>query len=89
MLVQNQKLFEEASFAKELPFATAVELKNLAGEVTKRSLHNAFEKELQATHEMLNFKNGGYASNISSFEDGLDLVKEAIGRTGYDDKDSN
>lgn len=32
---QNQKLAEEASYAKELASAAAVELKNLAGEVTK------------------------------------------------------
>ncbi|KAL7593627.1 hypothetical protein Lser_V15G34718 [Lactuca serriola] len=45
--VQNQKLSEEASYAKELASAAAVELKNLAGEVTKLSLQNAkLEKEL-------------------------------------------
>ncbi|KAL2469337.1 Kinesin motor family protein [Forsythia ovata] len=58
--VQNQKLSEEASYAKELASAAAVELKNLAGEVTKLSLHNAkLEKELQAAREMMNSKNGG------------------------------
>ncbi|CAA3008897.1 cytosolic enolase 3 [Olea europaea subsp. europaea] len=31
-------------------------------------------------------EDGGYAPNISSFKEGLDLVKEAIGRTGYNDK---
>uniref|UniRef100_A0A7N0T253 Uncharacterized protein n=1 Tax=Kalanchoe fedtschenkoi TaxID=63787 RepID=A0A7N0T253_KALFE len=47
--VQNQKLAEEASYAKELASAAAVELKNLAGEVTKLSLQNAkLEKELVA-----------------------------------------
>lgn len=44
--VQNQKLAEEASYAKELASAAAVELKNLAGEVTaccrKRKISNAF-----------------------------------------------
>ncbi|KAG8368190.1 hypothetical protein BUALT_Bualt15G0019400 [Buddleja alternifolia] len=50
--VQNQKLSEEASYAKELASAAAVELKNLAGEVTKLSLQNAkLEKELQAARE--------------------------------------
>ncbi|KAK9677816.1 hypothetical protein RND81_11G169300 [Saponaria officinalis] len=50
--VQKQKLSEEASYAKELASAAAVELKNLAAEVTKLSLHNAkLEKELQAAHE--------------------------------------
>ncbi|KAG8364366.1 hypothetical protein BUALT_Bualt19G0121300 [Buddleja alternifolia] len=48
--VQNQKLSEEASYAKELASAAAVELKNLAGEVTKLSLQNAkLEKELQSS----------------------------------------
>ncbi|KAD5318168.1 hypothetical protein E3N88_18114 [Mikania micrantha] len=49
LLVQNQKLSEEASYAKELASAAAVELKNLASEVTKLSLQNAkLEKELAA-----------------------------------------
>ncbi|KAK1439887.1 hypothetical protein QVD17_05711 [Tagetes erecta] len=47
--IQNQKISEEASYAKELAAAAAVELKNLAGEVTKLSLQNAkLEKELAA-----------------------------------------
>ncbi|KAH6789395.1 Kinesin motor family protein [Perilla frutescens var. frutescens] len=51
--VQNQKLAEEASYAKELASAAAVELKNLAGEVTKLSLQNAkLEKEIQAAREL-------------------------------------
>ncbi|PWA74637.1 Kinesin, motor domain-containing protein [Artemisia annua] len=50
LLVQNQKLSEEASYAKELASAAAVELKNLAGEVTKLSQHNTkLEKELVNT----------------------------------------
>ncbi|XP_047152984.1 kinesin-like protein KIN-7D, mitochondrial [Vigna umbellata] len=53
--VQNQKLSEEASYAKELASAAAVELKNLAGEVTKISLQNAkLEKELMATRDLVN-----------------------------------
>ncbi|KAL2927256.1 Kinesin-like protein KIN-7D mitochondrial [Bienertia sinuspersici] len=52
LCVQNQKLSEEASYAKELASAAAVELKNLAAEVTKISLQNAkLEKELQAARE--------------------------------------
>ncbi|KAK9056711.1 hypothetical protein SSX86_024073 [Deinandra increscens subsp. villosa] len=48
--VQKQKLSEEASYAKELASAAAVELKNLAGEVTKLSLQNEkLEKELVAS----------------------------------------
>ena len=51
--VQNQKLAEEASYAKELASAAAVELKNLAGEVTKLSVQNAkLDKELLATREL-------------------------------------
>ncbi|KAG7960452.1 hypothetical protein I3843_10G124300 [Carya illinoinensis] len=50
--VQNQKLAEEASYAKELASAAAVELKNLAGEVTKLSLQNAKHgKELFAARD--------------------------------------
>lgn len=53
--VQNQKLSEEASYAKELASAAAVELKNLAGEVTKLSLQNAkLEKELMTVRELAN-----------------------------------
>ncbi|XVE93713.1 hypothetical protein REPUB_Repub01dG0217900 [Reevesia pubescens] len=53
LCVQNQKLAEEATYAKELASAAAVELKNLAGEVTKLSVHNAkLEKELLAAREL-------------------------------------
>ncbi|XWS62732.1 hypothetical protein CRYUN_Cryun06bG0036100 [Craigia yunnanensis] len=53
LCVQNQKLAEEASYAKELASAAAVELKNLAGEVTKLSVQNAkLEKELLAAREL-------------------------------------
>lgn len=56
--VQNQKLSEEASYAKELASAAAVELKNLAGEVTKLSLQNAkLEKELIAARDQANTRN--------------------------------
>ncbi|CAK9140078.1 unnamed protein product, partial [Ilex paraguariensis] len=58
--VQNQKLSEEASYAKELASAAAVELKNLAGEVTKISLQNAkLEKELLTARELLNSRGSG------------------------------
>ncbi|EPS69031.1 hypothetical protein M569_05730 [Genlisea aurea] len=51
--VQNQKLSEEACYAKELASAAAVELKNLASEVTKLSLVNSkLEKELQTAREL-------------------------------------
>ncbi|KAA8538436.1 hypothetical protein F0562_028018 [Nyssa sinensis] len=39
--IQSQKLAEEASYAKELAAAAAVELRNLAEEVTKLSYQNA------------------------------------------------
>ena len=56
--VQNQKLAEEASYAKELASAAAVELKNLAAEVTKLSLQNAkLEKELLSARELAHSKN--------------------------------
>ncbi|KAL3350789.1 hypothetical protein AABB24_023289 [Solanum stoloniferum] len=53
--IQNQKLFEETSYAKELASAAAVELKNLAGEVTNLSIQNTkLEKELLAARQALN-----------------------------------
>ncbi|XP_022932513.1 kinesin-like protein KIN-7D, mitochondrial isoform X2 [Cucurbita moschata] len=56
--VQNQKLAEEASYAKELASAAAVELKNLAAEVTKLSLQNSkLEKELLSAQELTHSKN--------------------------------
>lgn len=39
--IQSQKLAEEASYAKELAAAAAIELRNLAEEVTKLSYENA------------------------------------------------
>ncbi|XP_019237039.1 PREDICTED: kinesin-like protein KIN-7D, mitochondrial isoform X3 [Nicotiana attenuata] len=56
--VQNEKLSEEASYAKELASAAAVELKILAGEVTKLSIQNTkLEKELLAARQILNSRN--------------------------------
>ncbi|AEE87012.1 Kinesin-like protein KIN-7D [Arabidopsis thaliana] len=56
--VQNQKLAEEASYAKELASAAAVELKNLASEVTKLSLQNTkLEKELAAARDLAQTRN--------------------------------
>ncbi|KAI8028427.1 hypothetical protein LOK49_LG02G03740 [Camellia lanceoleosa] len=55
-----KKLSEEASYAKELASATAVELKNLAGEVTKLSLQNEkLEKELLAAQELVHSRGAG------------------------------
>ncbi|XP_011092838.1 kinesin-like protein KIN-7D, mitochondrial [Sesamum indicum] len=65
--VQNQKLSEEASYAKELASAAAVELKNLAGEVTKLSLQNAkLEKELQAARELSSRSSSIHAGNVGN-----------------------
>ncbi|XP_050231711.1 kinesin-like protein KIN-7D, mitochondrial isoform X2 [Mercurialis annua] len=61
--VQNQKLAEEASYAKELASAAAVELKNLASEVTKLSLQNAKqEKELLTVRESMHSRGAGLYS---------------------------
>ncbi|KAG8643964.1 kinesin-like protein KIN-7D, mitochondrial isoform X2 [Manihot esculenta] len=73
--VQNQKLAEEASYAKELASAAAVELKNLAGEVTKLSLQNAkLEKELLAARESMHSR-GTSMQNINGvnrkYSDGM------------------
>ncbi|KAJ9551641.1 hypothetical protein OSB04_015686 [Centaurea solstitialis] len=89
LCVQNQKLAEEASYAKELASAAAIELKNLAGEVTKLSLENAkLEKELVAACESANTKPGNGGSRK------YDAVKPGRkGRSGrvkdaYDEFDS-
>ncbi|KAJ7965535.1 Kinesin-like protein [Quillaja saponaria] len=51
--IQSQKLTEEASYAKELAAAAAVELRNLAEEVTKLSYENAkLSGELGASKEI-------------------------------------
>lgn len=53
LLVQNQKLAEEASYAKELASAAAVELKNLASEVTKLSVQNSkLENDLLVARDL-------------------------------------
>ncbi|KAI3989144.1 hypothetical protein MKX01_033180 [Papaver californicum] len=65
--IQNQKLAEEASYAKELASAAAVELKNLADEVTKLSLQNSRQaKELGAAQDMVACYKGGIQSNNGS-----------------------
>lgn len=64
--VQNQKLAEEASYAKELASAAAVELKNLAGEVTKLSVQNAkLEKELSSAREMIHSRSMQNANGVN------------------------
>ncbi|CAN4118076.1 unnamed protein product [Withania somnifera] len=73
--VQNQKLLEEASYAKELASAAAVELKNLAAEVTKLSLQNVkLEKGLLAAREMSNSRSSiAEAGNVSSRKHGENI----------------
>ncbi|XP_038977328.1 kinesin-like protein KIN-7K, chloroplastic isoform X2 [Phoenix dactylifera] len=63
LLSQNQKLAEEASYAKELASSAAVELKNLAEEVTRLSLENARQaKELLVAQDMAYSRAGGGAT---------------------------
>lgn len=65
---------EEASYAKELASAAAVELKNLAGEVTKLSIQNAkLEKELLAAREL---------THSRSAMQGVNGVNRKTGRKG-------
>ncbi|MFS7998555.1 putative plus-end-directed kinesin ATPase transcription factor C2H2 family [Helianthus anomalus] len=79
--VQNQKLSEEASYAKELASDAAVELKNLAGEVTKLSLQNAkLEKDLataRVTNRPKPERNGRISGRVN---DEFDLDLEALRR---------
>ncbi|KVH88970.1 Kinesin, motor domain-containing protein [Cynara cardunculus var. scolymus] len=89
--VQNQKLSEEASYAKELASAAAVELKNLAGEVTKLSLHNAkLEKELVAARELVNSRpgNGGNRKYGDATKPGRNGRLSGRVNDGYNDFDS-
>ncbi|KAK4761318.1 hypothetical protein SAY87_006211 [Trapa incisa] len=66
LCVQNQKLAEEASYAKELASAAAVELKNLAGEVTKLSMLNSkLEKELNAARDLVSSRANGLNRKFS------------------------
>ncbi|GMJ09750.1 kinesin 7.4 [Hibiscus trionum] len=77
--VQNQKLAEEASYAKELASAAAVELKSLAGEVTKLSMQNAKqEKELLAARELAHSR-----SFANPTVNGVNRKYNAIMRPGH------
>ncbi|XP_043708686.1 kinesin-like protein KIN-7D, mitochondrial [Telopea speciosissima] len=90
--VQNQKLAEEASYAKELASAAAVELKNLAGEVTKLSLQNARQaKELQPAQEMAYSRGAGVPSGNGASRKYSDGKTEGtkLGRKGYFSSRSN
>lgn len=58
--IHSQKLAEEASYAKELAAAAAVELRNLAEEVTKLSYQNAkLTGDLASTKEMIFGRSNG------------------------------
>ncbi|RWV96505.1 hypothetical protein BHE74_00027772 [Ensete ventricosum] len=97
---QNQKLAEEASYAKELASAAAVELKNLAGEVTKLSLQNERQaKELLAIQDLAAYSktaNGTICRFSESKNDGIKLGRKGrppsrsgdAGNKGSDDMDN-
>ncbi|KAL6650591.1 hypothetical protein ACP70R_009516 [Stipagrostis hirtigluma subsp. patula] len=82
---QSQKLAEESSYAKELAAAAAVELKNLAEEVTRLSYENAklnadlaAAKELTASVSRGNIHNG---TKRRDHENGIlveELQKEVV-----------
>ncbi|PHT59067.1 hypothetical protein CQW23_01430 [Capsicum baccatum] len=80
--VQNQKLAEEASYAKELASAVAVELKNLAGEVTKLSIQNSkLEKELLAARQAINSRSSiAQNGNVRHRKHGENLWQGRRGR---------
>ncbi|PHU10680.1 hypothetical protein BC332_22540 [Capsicum chinense] len=80
--VQNQKLSEEASYAKELASAAAVELKNLAGEVTKLSIQNSkLEKELLAARQAINSRSSiAQNGNVRHRKHGENLWQGRRGR---------
>uniref|UniRef100_A0A804PAD7 Kinesin-like protein n=1 Tax=Zea mays TaxID=4577 RepID=A0A804PAD7_MAIZE len=67
LINQNHKLSEEAAYAKELASSAAVELKNLAEEVTKLSVLNAKQaKELLVAQEMAHSRVHGRKGRTAS-----------------------
>ncbi|KAF8098547.1 hypothetical protein N665_0264s0048 [Sinapis alba] len=90
--VQNQKLAEEASYAKELASAAAVELKNLASEVTKLSLQNTkLGKELAAARDLAQTRNPMNGVNNRKYSDGVRSGRKgriSSGRSSGDEFDS-
>ncbi|KAH9326121.1 hypothetical protein KI387_006299, partial [Taxus chinensis] len=97
--IQCQKLAEEASYAKELASAAAVELKNLAENLTQLSFQNAkLTKELETRHEMefcrgsnkADIGNGLHKYSESKMEQ-IKLVqkKRSIGGYNYGNDDIN
>ncbi|KAM0935156.1 putative plus-end-directed kinesin ATPase transcription factor C2H2 family [Dioscorea sansibarensis] len=98
LVTQNRKLAEEASYAKELASAAAVELKTLAAEVTKLSLQNErLAKELSIAQEIAYSRGGsaGLRKHSESKNDGIKLGRKSrpgsrggeFGSTVYDDID--
>ncbi|KAJ0252458.1 Kinesin-like protein KIN-7D [Hirschfeldia incana] len=90
--VQNQKLAEEASYAKELASAAAVELKNLASEVTKLSLQNTkLDKELAGARDLAQTRNPMNGVNNRKYNDGPRSGRKgriSSGRSSGDEFDS-
>ncbi|KAJ1294848.1 hypothetical protein BS78_01G177900 [Paspalum vaginatum] len=67
LINENHKLSEEAAYAKELASSAAVELKNLAEEVTKLSVLNAKQaKELIVAQEMAHSRVHGRKGRTTS-----------------------
>ncbi|WVZ59574.1 hypothetical protein U9M48_009695 [Paspalum notatum var. saurae] len=67
LINKNHKLSEEAAYAKELASSAAVELKNLAEEVTKLSVLNAKQaKELVVAQEMAHSRVHGRKGRTTS-----------------------
>ncbi|PWZ55151.1 hypothetical protein Zm00014a_039013 [Zea mays] len=67
LINQNHKLSEEAAYAKELASSAAVELKNLAEEVTKLSVLNVKQaKELLVAQEMAHSRVHGRKGRTTS-----------------------
>ncbi|KAJ0971064.1 hypothetical protein J5N97_019023 [Dioscorea zingiberensis] len=95
LVTQNRKLAEEASYAKELASAAAVELKTLASEVTKLSLQNErLGKELSVAQEIAYSRGGsGLRKHSECKNDGIKLGRKSrpssrggeIGSSVYDD----
>ncbi|KAI0520558.1 hypothetical protein KFK09_008034 [Dendrobium nobile] len=98
LLAENQKLSEEASYAKELASAAAAELKNLTEEITKLSLQNARQaKELSAAQEVAFSRSagGGIRKLSENRNEGVKLGRKGrpssragVANTIYDDTGS-
>ncbi|XP_020250523.1 kinesin-like protein KIN-7E, chloroplastic, partial [Asparagus officinalis] len=77
--IHSQKLAEEASYAKELAAAAAVELRNLAEEVTKLSYQNAkLTGDLAASKDYLSLGRSSNGQRDSVFIE--ELKKEIVAR---------